>query len=58
MFANDISDSKQNGYLLVGVHDDGRLKRRCCYSGAIAGNNFPWSQEANVQEAKGQKGLK
>ena len=61
MFANDISDSKQNGYLLVGVHDDGRLKRRCRYSGAIAAiayNNFPWSQEANVQEAKGQKGLK
>ena len=24
-FANDISDSKLNGYLLVGVHDDGRL---------------------------------
>ena len=57
-FANDMPDSKQNGYLLVGVHDDGRLKRRCCYSGAIACNNFPWSQEANVQEAKGQKGLK
>ena len=24
-FANDMPDSKQNGYLLVGVHDDGRL---------------------------------
>ena len=49
VFANDISDSKQNGYLLVGVHDDGRLKRRCRYSGAIAYNNFSWSQDANVQ---------
>ena len=24
-FANDMPDNKQNGYLLVGVHDDGRL---------------------------------
>ena len=24
-FVNDMPDSKQNGYLLVGVHDDGRL---------------------------------
>ena len=51
-FANDMPDSKQNGYLLVGVHDDGRLKRRCRYSGAIAYNNFPWSQEDNVQGAQ------
>ena len=41
--ANDMLDSKQNGYLLVGVHDDGRLKRRCRYSDAITYNNFPWS---------------
>ena len=24
-FANDMPDSRQNGYLLVGVHDDGSL---------------------------------
>ena len=29
---------KQNGYLLVGVHDDGRLKRRCRYSEQEQGN--------------------
>ena len=57
-FANDMPDSKQNGYLLVGAHDDGRLKRRCRYSGAIAAiayNNFPWSQEDNVQGTEGTK---
>ena len=58
MFANDMPDSKQNGYLLVGVHDDGRLKRRCRYSGAIAYNNFPWSQEANVQGTPRTEGTK
>ena len=57
-FANDMPDSKQNGYLLVGVHDDGRLKRRCRYSGAIAHNNFPWSQEANVQGTPRTEGTK
>jgi len=57
-FANDMPDSKQNGYLLVGVHDDGRLKRRCRYSGAIAYNNFPWSQEANVQGTQRAEGTK
>ena len=57
-FANDMPDSKQNGYLLVGVHDDGRLKRRCRYSGAIAYNNFPWSQEANVQGTPRTEGTK
>ncbi len=57
-FANDMPDSKQNGYLLVGVHDDGRLKRRCRYSGVIAYNNFPWSQEANVQGAQRTEGTK
>ena len=58
VFANDISDSKQNGYLLVGVHDDGRLKRRCRYSGAIAYNNFPWSQDANGQGTQRTEGTK
>ena len=61
VFANDISDSKQNGYLLVGVHDDGRLKRRCRYSGAIAAiayNNFPWSQDANGQGTQRTEGTK
>ena len=60
-FANDMPDSKQNGYLLVGVHDDGRLKRRCRYSGAIAAiayNNFPWSQEDNVQGTQRTEGTK
>ena len=57
-FANDMPDSKQNGYLLVGVHDDGRLKRRCRYSGAIAYNNFPWSQDANGQETQRTEGTK
>ena len=57
-FANDMPDSKQNGYLLVGVHDDGRLKRRCRYSGAIAYNNFPWSQDANGQGAQRTEGTK
>lgn len=57
-FANDMPDSKQNGYLLVGVHDDGRLKRRFRYSGAIAYNNFPWSQEANVQGTPRTEGTK
>ena len=57
-FANDMPHSKQNGYLLVGVHDDGRLKRRCRYSGAIAYNNFPWSQEANVQGPPRTEGTK
>ena len=57
-FANDMPDSKQNGYLLVGVHDDGRLKRRCRYSGAIAYNNFPWSQETNVQGTPRTEGTK
>jgi predicted HTH transcriptional regulator len=51
-FANDMPDSKQNGYLLVGVHDDGRLKRRCRYSDAIAYNSFPWPQDANGQETQ------
>ena len=57
-FANDMPDSKQNGYLLVGVHDDGRLKRRCRYSGAIAHNNFPWSQDANGQGTQRTEGTK
>ena len=57
-FANDMPDSKQNGYLLVGVHDDGRLKRRCRYSGAIAYNNFPWSQDANGQGTQRTEGTK
>ena len=57
-FANDMPDSKQNGYLLVGVHDDGRLKRRCRYSGAIIYNNFPWSQEDNVQGTQRTEGTK
>ena len=57
-FANDMPDSKQNGYLLVGVHDDGRLKRRCRYSGAIIYNNFPWSQEDNVQGIQRTEGTK
>ena len=57
-FANDMPDSKQNGYLLVGVHDDGRLKRRCRYSGAIIYNNFPWSQDANGQGAPRTEGTK
>ena len=57
-FANDMPDSKQNGYLLVGVHDDGRLKRRCRYSGAIVYNNFPWPQEANGQGTKRTKRTK
>ena len=56
--ANDMPGSKQNGYLLVGVHDDGRLKRRCRYSGAIAYNNFPWSQDANGQGAQRTEGTK
>jgi len=57
-FANDMPDSKQNGYLLVGVHDDGRLKRRCRYSGAIIYNKFPWSQEDNVQGTQRTEGTK
>jgi predicted HTH transcriptional regulator len=57
-FANDMPDSKQNGSLLVGVHDDGQLKRRCRYSGVIAYNNFPWSQEANVQGTPRTEGTK
>ena len=56
--ANDMPDGKQNGYLLVGVYDDGRLKRRCRYSGAIAYNNFPWSQDANGQGAQRTEGTK
>ena len=36
-FANDMPDSKQNGYLLVGVHDDGRLTRDARGTGPISG---------------------